>query len=151
MKTAEFLLVCLLIISGGLNAFLYLKDYFAPPIGESLLVWNVPADVTPHSYLFATMFDTFRMSINLRANGTLDVYVFTPTQYAAFEQNGGRPSAYVGYYSGSQISFEWNLSTGCAGYVYVIYDPGSTVLQIVPHVTATYSPSSVSTGICSQS
>ncbi len=128
-----------------------LNAYFVTLIvhPRPLAVWNVPAVVKPHSYLFSTMFDTFKMHIHIDANSTVYVYVFTPSEYVAFYDSGGSVRSSVEAFSGEAISFTFNLSTGCAGYVWVVYNPSNSAVLVQPDVTAVYSPSSQATGACS--
>jgi len=145
MRYAVALIIALLLVSVFLNFYLITQIVHPRP----LVVWNVPATVEPNSYLFSTMFDTFKMSINIRANSTVYVYVFTPSEFVDFYESGGAVRNPVQSYAGDSISFTFNLSTGCAGYIWVIYNPSNTPVVIKPYVTAVYSPSSQATGVCS--
>lgn len=115
--------------------------------GGTFEVWNVPTTVKSREYLFSTMFDTFRMSVTLHSNSTIYVYVFTASQYAEF-QSTGHPYSYVAKYEGVNVVFTWNLSTGCAGYVWIVYNPLPTTVEVRPDVKAIYDPSPTSTGVC---
>ncbi len=145
MRYAVGLIIALLIVSVFLNFYLLAQIAHPRPV----VVWNVPATVKPGDYLFSTMFDTFKMYIDIRANSTVYVYVFTPSEFADFYESGGAVRNPVQSYAGESISFTFNLSTGCAGYIWVIYNPSSAPVVIKPYVTAIYSPSSQATGVCS--
>lgn len=133
-----------LVLSLALNA--YLVGFTRRP--QTFVVWDVPTTIKPKSYLFSTMFDTFTMSIRLEANSTLYVYVFTPSQFVQFYESGGAVKNSVVWYFGETIEFTFNLSRGCAGYVWVVYNPSDHPVSVKPYVTATYSPSSQPTGVC---
>ncbi|MEM3670715.1 MAG: hypothetical protein QW767_03110 [Thermoprotei archaeon] len=146
-KVLAALIAAALILSLGLNVYFILLYERGGVRGESFVVWNVETNVQPGKYLFSTMFDTFRMHIALSANSTIYVYVMTPSQYAEF-QSTGKPVGYVAKYSGDKINVEWNLSTGCAGYLWIIYNPLPVTVAVKPDVVATYSPSPNPTGAC---
>lgn len=147
MRLLTAVALVLLALSLSLNVYL-IETLWRP---HPLVVWDVPATIGPKSYLFSTMFDTFVMNIYIRANSTVYVYVFTPTQYAQFHESGGAIRNAVASYSGETIRFSFNLSRGCAGYVWVIYNPSDLPVSVQPYVTATYSPSRSATGACAQS
>lgn len=137
-------------LSVALALSLALNAYFAGLAGrpQTFVVWDVPTTIGPKSYLFSTMFDTFTMNIRLEANSTVYVYVFTPSQYVQFYESGGAAKNPVAWYSGETIEFTFNLSRGCAGYVWVVYNPSNHPISVKPYVTATYSPSNEPTGVC---
>ncbi|MEM0120041.1 MAG: hypothetical protein QW688_01180 [Thermoprotei archaeon] len=146
MRHIVIAMFAMLLVSVALN-LVFVSQLTHP---KPLVVWNVPATITPNGYLFSTMFDTFKMYIDIHANSTVYVYVFTPSQFAEFYQSRGAIRSAVQSYQGTTINFTFTLSTGCAGYVWVVYNPSSSPIEVKPYVTAAYSPSAQATGVCSQ-
>jgi hypothetical protein len=142
-------LFALLAISLSFNLLFLLRTTVYAPF-SSYVVWNVPTTLSAHSYLFSSMFDTFEMSVTLNANSSVYVYVFTPTEYVWFQTNSASPPSYAAFYSGKYIHFVWNLSEGCGGYLWVVYNPSAHTVLITPYVVATYHPSTAPTGVCAE-
>jgi hypothetical protein len=148
MKALVVALIVLLAASLTVNLYLAVRLGSGEPVGQKVTVWNVPATIKPHSYLFSSMFDTFKMQVQLDSNSSVYVYVFTPTEYVDFQENSANAQKWEARFSGNIIDFNWNLSTGCAGYVWVVYNPSLQTVLVKPYVTAVYDPAQNPTGVC---
>jgi hypothetical protein len=151
MKPLVVAFIAVLAVSLSVNLYLGARLETGEPFGQKVIVWNVPATIKPHSYLFSSMFDTFKMQVELNSNSSIYVYVFTPTEYVDFQENSANAQKWEARFSGSVISFDWNLSTGCAGYIWVVYNPSSQAVLVKPYVTAVYDPAQSPTGVCASS
>ncbi|MCW1291806.1 MAG: hypothetical protein QXL76_01655 [Candidatus Rehaiarchaeum fermentans] len=107
-------------------------------------IWNVPTLIQSGSYLFFTIPDTFAIHLNLHSEYPVTVYIMDSNQYVQFSK--GLTYSYQNKYFGSNISFWFNESEGCAGYVGVITSDVSQIIN--PNETAVYMPANHSTGVC---
>lgn len=109
-----------------------------------LAVWNVPVAISSYSYLLFSVPDTFLVHMDVHAQYPITVYIMTYSQYSQFAVNG--KINYVQKYYGENISFWFNESSGCAGYVGVITSSYSQT--IYPNESLVYEPANAPTGIC---
>ncbi len=111
-----------------------------------LSIWNQNISEPPKSYIFLTIPDTFSVHMQYVSNVTTDIIIMDNKNYIAWANK--QPYTAVATYTGTSISFWFNESDGCAGYVAVITQPNGDAFSLVPHETALYAPSNHSTGAC---
>jgi len=109
-------------------------------------VWNVPQTLDGAHYLFGSVPDTFRWTLDIRSTrAPIKVLIMTDQDYACWYSNGCY--AHWRYWGPSdRIYASWDAARGCAGYVFVITSSGPTT--VIPKETITRDPAVDVTGAC---
>lgn len=95
-------------------------------------IWNIKQQA--NWVIYGQMLDTFSMHIQIATD--------KPTKLLVYSQSNG----IVENFSGEYYNFYFNLSEGCDAYAYVI--EGNGTFNVIPNVTAKYSPTPYLTGVC---
>lgn len=111
-----------------------------------LSIWNQNISESAGNYVFLSIPDTFAVNMRYSSNVTTEMMILSNTGYVNWTEK--RPYVKAADYIGSDISFWFNDSEGCAGYVAVIRQPNNKAFLLVPDETALYVPANHSTGIC---
>lgn len=128
--------------------------YQYPASNNSIAIWTypfvatIPARVANRSPSWEEweLLDTFDSHIQLTANQTVQVVLFSLSDFLNFY--AGKPYTTVLNETGDQFSFDEYISEGCGVYVLIIFNNLSTTALLTPNITATYAPTSFSTGTC---
>lgn len=121
-----------------------------------LSIWNMHTKIEGMHGLFGSVLDTFIENFSFTTNNSANlIFVFFGGQrqitnilscmrnapiYECYQNN------YTYIQTGTSINYEENVSTGCAGYMYLIISEENTLL--LPNVVAKYSPAPHLTGVC---
>jgi len=129
--------------------------YHSGSLGMTVSVWNVPVQLYPGEMGFGAMFDAFDNHLILNSSQPITLAIMTPWEYGSLYNCASTTynyssclSANATVYRGSHINVWFNLSEGCAGYVYVIYSDSDNPAYIKPDVSAHYNPAAKITGVC---
>jgi hypothetical protein len=113
-----------------------------------ITVWNEPTSLSFNSYSFLTIPDTFKVHMVYNASATTYFIVMTNQQYVNWVNTKNLQGNYVAMQTGKNVSFWFNQSTGCAGYVAVIESVSGGPISISPDEKILYDPASSPTGAC---
>ncbi|MGC8533246.1 MAG: hypothetical protein ACP5MV_01280 [Candidatus Parvarchaeum sp.] len=117
--------------------------------GKPLItIWNEPTVLGPDSYSFLTIPDTFKVHMVYNASTVTNFVVMTNQQYVNWVNTKDLNHDYVALETGKNISFWFNESTGCAGYVAIIEAVSGSAVTISPDEKILYDPASSPTGAC---
>ncbi len=117
--------------------------------GKPLItIWNEPTSLSLDSYSFLTIPDTFKVHMDYNASVTTYFAVMTNQQYVNWVNTKTLKNNYVSLQTGKNISFWFNESTGCAGYVAIIESVSGSTVTISPDEKILYDPASSPTGAC---
>lgn len=111
-----------------------------------LSIWNTNISEAAGNYVFLTIPDTFSVDMHYTSNVTTEIMIMSNIGYVNWTEK--HPYVTVVDYVGKDISFWFNDSDGCAGYVAVIKQPNDKAFLLVPDETVLYDPANHSTGIC---
>ena len=126
------------------------KSYvYEPPSGvnQTFQVWGLHENLPPRAYITWMLLDTFQNHIQINTTLPANYFIFDLTSFLQFTQ-GKYSSAVANETHSTYFSDNFILTVGCSGYILVIQNPENVTSTIIPHVTATYSPSYMLTGIC---
>ena len=121
-----------------------------------LNIWGMPTKVQGMQGLFGTVPDTFTEKFSFTTNNSASLIfvffggqqqianIFNCMQKALISECYQNNYTYI--QTGTTINYEENISTGCAGYMFLIISEENTLL--LPNVVAKHSPAPNLTGVC---
>ncbi len=125
-----------------------IKSYVYIPQGvnATFQIWGIPQTMGPKSSEAWDLLDTFINHININTTSPSRFYIFDLDDFALWYTH--KFSIPLVNQTGTNFSYEFEPSVGCAVYVLVIQNLENSSNTIIPHVTATYAPSLFLTGVC---
>jgi len=121
-------------------------------LSNQVQVWGDNVSIPANGYLFGSLDDAFDNQIKINASSPINILILSAKQYNEFILCGETLFCalknYTNDYHGTQINEWFNLSSGCSGYVSVIFGNDTESVFVYPNESVLYNPSSIPTGIC---